>query len=464
LLRNLISLGTIPKAAPGPRGYPLLGVLAAAWQDPLQFFLNAALRYGDVVSMRMGLHQVYLISHPKHIQHVLQDNFHNYRKGGRIDAIKPLFGEGLTTSEGDLWRRQRDRIQPAFHPQQIAGLAAVMTDATGVMLERWQRAAERRQPLDMAAEMMRLTREIAFRALFGADVRGEADEVGRALAAVLEHINHRAWALLDLSERLPTPRNRRFQHALRRLDALVYRMIRERRQGGQSSGDLLSALLWARDRETGEGMSDGQLRDEVLTLFVAGHQTTASALAWTWVLLSTHPGVEHRLKAELIGVLGGRPPTYGDLPNLTYTRMVIEEALRLYPPTWITARTPKEDDEIGGYRIPANSVILLSPYVTQRHPTFWEDPEVFDPERFAPTRPADRPRYAYFPFGGGPRICIGKGFALMETQLIVAMVAQKYHLSLVPGYPVEPEPAITLHPRYGVQMSIRHHSHAPGCL
>lgn len=440
----------VTKAAPGPRGFPL-----KAWRNPLHFFVNAVLRYGDVVSLRMGFHRVYLLSHPEHIKHVLQDNFHNYRKGGRIETIRPLFGEGLTTSGGELWRRQRDLVQPAFQRQHIAGLDTLMTDATDGTLERWRTFAERAQPLDIAVEMMRLTREIAITTLFGTDVTGEADAVGRALATVLEHINHRVWALLDLSDRLPTPRKRRYQQALGMLDTFVYRMIDERRRGGKDRGDLLSMLLSARDQETGAGMSDRQLRDEVMTIFVAGHQTTANALAWTWYLLSRHSAAERRLLTELSTVLRGRTPTYQDLPNLTYTRMVIEEAMRLYPPTWITARTPVQDDEIGGYRIPANSVVLLSPYVTHHHPAFWESPERFDPERFTPERSADRPRYAYFPFGGGPRVCIGKSFALMEAELIVAMVAQKCRLDLVPGHPVEPLPMITLQPRYGLPMTIR---------
>jgi cytochrome P450 len=311
----------------------------------------------------------------------------------------------------------------------------VIAHATAGTLERWRAFAERAQPLDIVVEMMRLTREIAFTTLFGADLRGEADAVARALEAVLDHINRRVWTLLDLSQRLPTPRRRRYQQALRMLDQFAYRMIDERRRGGKDRGDLLSMLVSARDQETGARMSDTQLRDEVMTIFVASHQTTANALAWTWYLLSTRSDVERRLRTELSTVLRGRTPTYQDLPNLTYTRMVMEEAMRLYPPTWITARTPIEDDEIGGCRIPANSVVLLSPYVTHRHPAFWENPERFDPERFTPERAADRPRYAYFPFGGGPRVYIGKSFALMEAQLIVAIVSQKYRLELVPGAP-----------------------------
>ncbi len=441
------------KAPPGPRGYPLLGLLHKAWQDPPRFFLDAALRYGEVVRLRMGVHRAYLLSHPEHIKHVLQDNFLNYVKSPpRIEKIKPLFGEGLTTSEGEAWRRQRHLIQPGFHRERIAGLTTAITDAATAMVDHWRTMAAK--PIDVAAEMLQLTRGIALKALFSTDLKNETAAVDRALTIVLEHINRTAWALINLPERLPTLRTRRFQHALSVLDTFVYRMIAERRDNGRGNDDLLAMLLNARDEETGEGMSDRQLRDEVMTMFVAGHQTTANVLAWTWYLLSKNPEIERRLQAELVRVLGNRTPTYRDVPQLTYTRMVIEEAMRLYPPTWITARRPVEADTISGYHIPANSVVLLSPYVTHHHPTFWESPEGFDPDRFTPKQVAERPRYAYFPFGGGPRVCVGRSLALVEAQLIVATVAQKYRLVLVPGYPVEPQAMMTLQPRHGVLMTL----------
>lgn len=450
-----------PKAPPGPRGYPflLLLVLPKARQAFLQFLLDAACQYGDVVSLRLGFHRAYLVTHPDDIQHVLQDNHRNYRKSTRVERIKPLFGEGLTTSEGALWRRQRRLLQPAFQHQRLAALAPVIIDATAAMLQRWQTVAELGQPLDVAREMLSLTQGIIIRTLFGTDLAGEADGVGQALTVAFEHLHHRVWAVLDLLEHFPTPRNRRFRHALRTLDTFVYRMIHDRHHGGKDRTDLFSMLLNAWDHETGEGMTDAQLRDEVMTLLVAGHTTTATALAWTWFLLSKSPEVERQLQKELRTVLGGRSPTGQDLPALRYTRMVIEEALRLYPPTWVTARTPREDDEIGGYAIPAKSQVLLSPFVTHRHPAFWENPEGFEPERFSPERSAGRPPYAYFPFGGGPRVCVGKGFALTEMQLIIAMVAQIYRLRLVPGHPVEPQPTITLRPRGGILVTL--HKHCP---
>lgn len=452
------------RVAPGPRGYPVLGLLHKAWQNPPEFFLNVALQYGHVVCLRLGLHRAYLISHPDHIKHVLQDHHLNYPKtAARVEKIKPLFGEGLTTSGGDGWRRQRLAIQPAFARERIAGLGCVITDATTAMVERWTRAATDGQALDIAAEMLQLTQRIALKMLFSDELADEADVMDRALTTVLGYINQSTWALFSVPQSVPTPRNRRFHRALGVLDTFVYRTIDRRRRSGQTTDDLLSFLLGVRDEETGEGMSDRQLRDELMTMFVAGHQTTANALAWTWYLLSKNPETEQCLQVELSSGLGGRPPASRDLGSLTYTRMVVEEAMRLYPPTWITARRPVEEDEIGGYRIPANSVVLLSPYVTQRHPAFWKDPDAFDPERFLLEHVAERPRYAYFPFGGGPRVCLGRSFALMEAQLIVATVAQRYRLQLVPGYPVEPLAMMTLQPRHGVMMTLhRQPAHGEG--
>jgi cytochrome P450 len=443
------------KAAPGPHGYPFLGVLPQAWQNPLQFFLEAARRYGDVVALGLGSHRVYLLNHPDYIQYVLRDNHLNYHKGTSIARIKPLFGTGLTTSEGALWRRQRRLLQPAFQHRRIAALAAVMTETTAAALERWRTVATSGQPLDIAVEMRRLTQRIMSKTLFGTDLGSEAETVRQALTTVQESINRRLWAFIDLPQWLPTPQHRRVRRALRTLDQVVYRMIDARRRCPHDMGDLLSWLLRARHAETGKGMSDRQLRDEVMTLFVAGSETTAAALAWTWYLLVTHPDVQRRLEEELTAVVGGRMPTFQDLQTLSYTRMVIEEALRLYPPTWVTARSPLADDEIGGYRIPRQAVVLLSPYVLHRHPTFWEHPAAFDPERFMPAQSTDRPRYAYFPFGGGPRRCIGESFALMEVRLIVAMVTQAYRLHLVPGHPVAPQPLFTLRPRHGVLVTLQ---------
>ena len=443
---------------PGPSGYPLVGSLPHFWRQPLQCLTAAAQQYGEVVSLRLGGRPVYLLNHPDHIKHVLEDQHTRYRKSvARVARIKPLFGEGLTTSEGTLWRRQRRLLLPAFQPQRLVAWASVITEATAAMLARWQHVAARGQPLDLMATMIDLTQGIIGRILFGDDVVADVQAFGQAMTTALEQVNHRTWAVFALPTSLPTPRNRRLRQALRTLDTWVYRLIDERSFTWQDRQDLLSQLLGTRDATTGERMSRDQLRHEVMTLFIAGHTTVAAALAWTWSLLAQHPDVEHALQAELATVLGGRPPTAHDLPALRYTTMIIEEGLRLYPPTWVTARTPWADDEIGGYQLPAHAVLLLSAYVLHRHPALWENPERFDPERFTPERSRDRPRFAYFPFGGGPRRCIGQRLAMMEMVLIVAMIAQHYQLRLVPGYPIEPEPLITLRPRHGVLMTLHQH-------
>jgi cytochrome P450 len=301
--------------------------------------------------------------------------------------------------------------------------------------------------------MLRLTLRIVGQALFNIDLSDETHSVGQAVTTVNRLLSDYMYAPFPPLN-VPTPRTRRLKAAHRTLDQVVHGIIAQHRQQNTDTGDLLSMLLVVRDEETGQGMNDQQVHDEVMTLLLAGHETVSIALTWTWYLLSQHPAVERRLHTELDEVLAGQTPRVDHLVKLSYTRMVIEEALRLYPPAWIFGRKALADDEIGGYFIPANSMIVLSPYVTHRHPAFWEDPEVFDPERFAPERSASRPHYAYFPFGGGPRLCIGSNFALMEMQLILATIAQRHKLRLVPGRPVEPEALLSLRPRYGLPMTL----------
>jgi len=442
-------------AVPGPRINLLQFLLVGSPRDLLTVYMDAFREFGDVVRFQAGPFGSYFFAHPDHVKQVLQENNQNYCKKNMFnDLIKPLAGEGLLTSDGDLWRRRRRLAQPAFHRQRVAGFATLMTEATGSMLDRWRTYAEKEQPFDVAAEMRTLTLAIVGRALFSIDISGESDEMGQALNAVFEYFNHRSRHPLSLPPRIPTPRNRRFRQAIRALDKIAYGIIEERRREGTDRGDFLSMLLLAREEETSDGLTDKQLRDEVGTFLGAGHETTAVTLAWTWYLLSLHPQVRRRLQEELSEVLGERPPTFQDLPNLRYTRMVIEEVMRLYPAAWAMSRSAVGEDEVGGYRIPAKAIVVLSPYVTHRHPAFWDNPAGFDPERFTPERVAARPRYAYFPFGGGPRQCIGNEFALMEAQLIVAMVAQKYRLDLVPGHPVVPDPIFTLRPRDGVRVTL----------
>lgn len=440
------------KVAPGPRGHFLLGSLLDFRHDPLHFYLHLRREFGDIVRFRWVSWTFHLICHPEDIQHVLQTHEHNYRKGPFFDRLKPMLGLGLLTSEGEAWRRQRRILQPAFHRHRIAGLVGLMTEASRAMLERWRNHAERGQALDMAEEMRCLTLEIAGRVVLGTDLEGEAEAMGRAFAVLLEHIYYRSTHLFTFPASFPTRWNRRYQEALRALDAIVHTMIRQRQHAPTEDTDLLSLLL--REGETSGSVSTKEVRDQIMTILFAGHETTANALAWTWYLLAKHPSIVHQLHAELAAVLRGRTPTVEDLPHLHYTRRVIEEALRFYPPVWGIPRSPIAADEIRGYRIPKDSHVIVSPYVTHRHPEFWENPEQFNPERFTPKCSADRPRFAYFPFGGGPRQCLGEHLAMTESLVIIATVAQRYHLCLVPRFQVEPEPAVTLRPCHGILMTL----------
>jgi cytochrome P450 len=438
---------------PGPRGYPVVGILPDLWKAPLGYLVNARNVYGDVIRLNFGSNRLVLIVHPDHVKYVLQDNNRNFRKG--YERVQPLLGNGLVSSEGDFWMRQRRLMQPAFHQPMIAAYSQTMTLATQEMLERWQMAAGGGEPLDMLKEMMRLTQVIIVRTMFSSDIGDRADRIGEAFQAALSHFSVFLISPSGLLDKLPTPGNLRYRQGLSTVDNEVYRLIEERRVSGEDKGDLLSRLVLARDEETGEGMSDRQIRDEVLTMFLAGHETTANALAWTWYLLAQHPDVEARLLAEIDGVLAGRMPAFEDISNLRYTRMVFDEALRLYPPAWMFARVAIEADEIGGHPIPAGTGLMISPYLTHRHPDFWVDPERFDPERFSPEQSAQRPRHAYMPFSYGPRVCIGNNFALTEAVLVLAIVLQRYRLELAPGAKVTPQPLATLKPRPGVPMHLK---------
>ncbi|HEV3166490.1 MAG TPA: cytochrome P450 [Isosphaeraceae bacterium] len=445
------------KKAPGLRHLlPLpFGPMKQSRRDPLGFLLDGLLRYGDVFRYQLGPLVFHLVGHPDHVKHVLLDNQKNYPRSWYYDRTKPIVGEGLVTTEGAAWRRLRRMAQPAFHPQRVAALAGVMTDSTRAMLDRWQAHARTGETVDVAEEFVGLTLRIVCRALLSIELEGAADQIVLAVEAALEFTQHRIDSLVALPMFVPTPRNLKIRPSIRIIDTIIYGIIaRRRREPDHDSGDLLSMLLATRDEETGEGLTDRELRDQILTFIAAGHETTAVALAWTFYLLSQHPEAESRLRTEVKTALNGRLPTLSDLPKLVFTRQVIEESLRLYPPVYALIRDAKHDDEIGGYHIPARSMVILSPYVTHRHPGFWPDPERFDPDRFSPERSACRPRFAWFPFLGGPHQCIGQEFAMMEAILIVAMVAQEFRLQLVPGTRVEPKPMLSLRPGNGLPMTI----------
>jgi cytochrome P450 len=430
---------------PLPRGSRFFGHMPQMARDPLTFLTEAVGQHGDMIMLALGGPPSYLAAHPDQLKQILQEEYQHYGKDPRVNKLRVLLGDGLFTSEDATWLSQRRLMQPAFHRQQIAALAGSMVESTAVTVDRWQNAAIQQTPLDIVHEMMLLTQRIAVSTLFGMDISDRGEQVVQAVEQVMHQLGGFTKSLLPTF--IPTPRRIRFRRALRMLDALMYQIIDERRRSNLERPDLLTLLLNARDAETGTGMTDRQLRDELMTLFVGGHETTMTTLAWAWYLLGQHPAIEAKLHAELDEVLSGRAPTVEDLSNLPYTRMIIDEVLRLYPASWLTSRRARVPGVLGGYTIPAGSIVFISSYVTHRHPAFWEQPDVFDPERFHPERATNRPRFAYFPFGGGPRLCIGNHFALMEAHIALAMIAQRYVLRLIPGQVVKPHPGLTLRPK-----------------
>jgi cytochrome P450 len=436
---------------PGPRRIiPLSGLLAYR-KGPLPFFQNLAAQYGDISYFRLGPQEAFFLNHPDYIKDVLVTNHQNFHKGLALQRAKRLLGEGLLTSEGDFHRRQRRLAQPAFHRARIASYAGVMTAYATETRERWRDGAA----LDMSEEMMRLTLGIVGKTLFDADVVSDAQQVGEAMTVVMDLFNIITIPFFELLQKLPLPQLRRFDSARARLDAIIYRLIEERRRSGVDRGDLLSMLLLAQDTEGDGGtMTDEQLRDEVMTIFLAGHETTANALTWTWYLLSQNPEAEAKLHQEIDRVLEGRLPTFEDVAQLKYTEMVLAESMRLYPPAWALGRLAMNESEIGGYVVPKKSLVLMSQYVMHRDPRYFPEPLRFDPDRWTAEARESRPQFSYFPFGGGPRRCIGEGFAWMEGILLMATLAQQWQMRLVANHPVVLKPVITLRPKYGMRMTV----------
>ena len=413
--------------------------------------MRMARDYGDLPYFRLGPYPVYLINHPDFVREIFVTQQANFIKSRALQRARILLGEGLLTSEGEFHRRQRRLVQPAFHRERLAAYGSVMAEYGVRLRERWKSGST----LDVADEMMRLTLAIVGKTLFSADVETEASEIGQSLTTVLKMFRVLMLPFSEYLEKLPLPSMRRFEKAQARLDSIIYGLIHERRKSGQDTGDLLSMLLLAQDDETGgAGMTDQQVRDEALTLFLAGHETTANALTWTWYLLSQNPDCERLLHEELDRVLEGRPPGVADLPNLLYTEKVLAEAMRLYPPAWAIGRMSTGPFELGGIKIAARSICIASPYVTHRDPRWFPDPERFDPERWTQEARDARPKFSYYPFGGGARICIGERFAWMEGVLLIAALAQKWKLRLDPAQRVEPLPLITLRTKYGMRMQL----------
>ncbi len=425
--------------------------------DPLTNLPRWAHEYGDITHFKIFRQSVYLLNNPDYIEEVLVTQNRNFMKSRALRESTLVLGQGLLTSEGDFWRRQRRLAQPAFHRNRINAYGQTMVDYAQRTVSQWKDGEHH----DIHKDMMHITLEIVSKTLFDADVSGEAENVGRALSVVLDNFTKRASSGFLIPPNLPTPSNQRARKAVQQLDEIMYGIISQRREslaaGQPDPGDLLSMLIQARDDgpdsgQYGEGMSDKQLRDECMTLFLAGHETTAILLSWSWYLLAQHPEVERRLLEELQFTLNGRLPTLEDLPSLKYTSWIVNEALRLYPPAWIIGRQALGDCQIGGYTIPAGSLVLMSQWVTHHDERFYADPLAFKPERWDNDLMKNLPRYAYYPFGGGPRKCIGSDFAMMEAALLMATIAQQYHFELEPGFKPVPWPVITLRPRDGVQV------------
>lgn len=427
----------------GPRApYPGAHLRAMQYR-PLPFLQRLAREHGDAASFRIGRFRAFFFAHPDDVRDVLVTRHSSFMKGIALQRTKIVLGEGLLTSEGELHKRQRRLAQPAFHRERIHRYGEMMVARALVARGRWRDGTE----LDIGHEMMRLTLSVVASTLFSADVDDAADEIGASLTELMLMFPVLLHPLSDLIVRLPfLPQVRRFRRALAGLDATIYSLIEERRRTGVDRGDLLSMLLLATDAEgDGGDMSDRQLRDEALTIFLAGHETTANALAWTFYLLARNPAVERELHVELDEVLAGRAPTPDDYPRLRYTEMVLAESMRLCPPAWGIGRYSTEDVPIGGWSVPRGSIVIVSQWVTHRDARFWPDPERFDPLRFAPEAKAARPRMTYFPFGAGPRICIGESFAWMEGVLLLATLAQQWRFERGPD--VDPQALITLRPK-----------------
>lgn len=444
---------------PGPRSNISLSGLLAYRRGRLEFLQSLARRYGDICYLKLGPHHTYFLNHPDFIKEVLVTNSQNFIKGLALQRSKRLFGEGLLTSEGEFHRRQRRLAQPAFHRARVESYATHMTEYADRTRQRWHDGAT----LDIAEEMMHLTLAIVGKTLFDKDVESNTSDVGEAISGLLHATDTASLTSIarDLLKKLPLLRRfdntkEKFEQAKAQLDAIIYRLIDERRRSGTDRGDLLSMLLLAQDVEGDGGqMTDTQLRDEAITIFLTGHETTAAALTWTFYLLSQHPEVEAKLHAEIDEVLGARLPTIADIVRLSYTEMVFSESMRLYPPAWAVQRMSLADCEIGGYQVPKGAQVLMSQYVIQRDARYFPHPLRFDPERWTQQARDARPQFSYFPFGAGTRRCIGEGFAWMEGLLLLTTLAQKWQMRLAPKHVVALQPVMSLRPKYGMRMIVK---------
>jgi cytochrome P450 len=458
------ALATARRTPPGPRGSLLLGNLGALRRDPCGLFLRAAVEHGGLARIRVAHLSAYLVSEPVFIKRVLVDNMRNYVKGVSYQALRHLLGEGLLVADGETWRRQRRIVNPAFARRALVDHVPMMRDVTAALCEQWDERAARGEAFDLVAEMMGLAFQVVGVTLMGAEIADEMAEVAAALPAAGDWIYRHMQAPIRIPPSIPTPANVRFRRVVRALDRVVHRVIAKHRAAGEGAHDMLSMLIAAEDETTGARLSDAELRDQVITFLLAGHETTGSALAWVLALLADHPLVEARVIAELDAITGGRPVTAQHLPALVYLGQVIDEAMRLYPPAWSFTRTALEEDTLGPYRVPRGAMVVVSPWVNHRNPSWWRDPATFDPDRFAPDRAKALETYHYFPFGGGPHMCIGKYLTLYEVKVAVATIAQRFRVTRAERAPIGVEAAVTLRPAGAVPVRAHRRAARPVAL
>ena len=453
-MENNIGVLTPQKQVPTLKGQPILGSMAEFRKDPVETLYTGFKQAGEVFDLKIGARKFRVISEPRLAYEVLVEKKHIFQRPHPVHGGTPLaylLGTSVLTVDGDLWLSKRRMIQPIFHKQRIQAMGDQMADAGVQMLGRWQ-ARPAGQPINLSQEMKLVTLDIINRTMFSTNVLGEVDRIGPSVDVGLHYITDRTRLLIPIPESWPTPANRSFRKSRALLDEYLYRIIRERRSSKTHPGDLLDMLLQARDEDTGQGMNDEQVRNEVATIYGAGHETTAVGLTWAWYALNLNPELLVKLQAEIDTVLGERPPTAADLPALPYTAAIFDETLRLYPPVPMTVRIAEEDTRVGAYPFPRGTFTSISIFNIHRHPAYWDEPDRFLPARFLPENRARINRQAYIPFLSGPHLCIGNNFALMEGPLLLALMAQRYNLKLVPGQKVTRDVAITMRPKDGIQM------------
>lgn len=446
------------EAPPGPSGLPLLGVAPHIRRDPLGYFARLAADFDGVVSLPVGGEKVLVMNSPAAIEHVFQSNWRNYRKSDFYEKLRPLLGNGIATSEGDFWRSQRQIINPAFHRQSLMRMGEIMRSRARDMIDAWANRADG-SAFSLSDDLTALTLRIVVESLFGTDITDKddgtrTDVIAQSVDTMLQVCERRVWSVPDFHHTWLSPLFWQHRAAHAALDRIVYDIIAERRSSREPHADLLGMLLDARNAETGEGMSDSQLRDETTTLLVTGHESTANAAMWIFYILSRHPEIERRIRNEIAAVCGDETPDDAQLRNLNYLRMVIDEVLRVYPPAWTTSRTALGEDDILGYPVETGTSVMISPYVIHHNPRYWPEPEVFDPERHTAEMKEGRPKFAYIPFGGGPRNCIGANFAMMELQLVVSMILQRYRVSVLDQDKIEREAMVSIRPKGGINVAI----------